>query len=113
MNSPASGCDEGTTGGEALVRVDVAGAGKTLSRAQKTFNRLTREIGHQRRLLAEWQAFARSFASRVAGDLSPLERRIDGQRRALLKCFDAAHDGGKLTRREQGKMARIICRRAA
>jgi hypothetical protein len=100
-------------GGDGLVRVDVVDARKALSRAQKTFNRLTREIEHQRRLLAEWQAFAQSFASRVAKELSPLERRIDEQRRALLKCFDAAHDGGKLTRREQGKMARIICTRAA
>src|SRR5690606_21233782 len=70
-------------------------------------------IADQRRRLAEWQAFAQAFGSRVAADLEPLERRIGQQQRALLRCFDAAHDGGKLTRREQGKIARIICERAA
>ena len=103
--------DGGASGDNALVQVGV-GNGKSLSRAQKTFNRLIGRIGDQRRRLAEWQAFAQSFGSRVAADLAPLERRIGEQRRALLRCLDAAHDGGKLTRREQSKVARIICERA-
>jgi hypothetical protein len=74
---------------------------------------LTAEIEDQRRRLAEWQAFAQSFPSRVAAEMEPLERRIDEQRRALLRCLDAAHDSGKLTRREQGKIAGIIRERAA
>lgn len=101
------------SGGQDLVRLDAAGDRKSLSRAQKTFNRLTARIEQQRRRLVEWQAFAQSFASRVAEELSPLERRIDDQRRALLKCFDAAHEGGGLTRRQQGRIARIISDQAA
>ena len=100
-------------GGNAVVQVAVFGSDKALSRAQKTFNRLIGTIEEQRRRLADWQAFAQSFASRVAKELSPLERRLDEQRRALLACLDAAHDGGRLTRREQDRIARIICLRAA
>ena len=105
--------DDETTGSSALVQVAVVGSRKALSRAQKTFNRLTGKIEDQRRRLAEWQAFAQSFGSRLAGELQPVERRLDEQRRALLRCFAAAHDGGELTRREQGRLARIICERAA
>ena len=75
--------DGGASGDNALVQVGV-GNGKSLSRAQKTFNRLIGRIGDQRRRLAEWQAFAQSFSSRVAAEMEPLERRIDEQRRALL-----------------------------
>jgi len=89
------------------------GSRKTLSRPQKTFNRLTAKIEDQRRRLAEWQAFGQSFGTRVAGELQPVERRLDEQRRALLRCFAVAHDDGTMTRREQGRLARIICERAA
>lgn len=105
--------DDDSTDANAIVQVAAAGRSKALSRAQKTFNRLTAKIEDQRRQLGEWQSFGQSFASRVASEMSPLQRRIDEQRRALLRGFDSAHDGGKLTRREQGKLAWLICERAA
>ena len=100
--------EDEAAGGTAIVRVGVVGSPKTLTRAQKTFNRLSGQIEDRRRRLADWQAFTESFRSRVAGELMTLERRISELRRELLKCFDAAHDGGRLTRREQDKIAWII-----
>ena len=92
----------------AVVRIAVAGGAPAMSKAQKTFNRLIAKIEGQRQLLAGWQAFVPQFHNRIAQDLTPLQQRMDEQRLALLRLFDAAHDGRGVTRRERAKLGDLI-----
>ena len=95
-------------GEQALVRVGVIGAERTLSRAQKAFNRWTKRIEQQRGELDRWRLFNERFQARIAGDIEPLRRRCLALRIDLLRRFDEAHDGGALGKRERARMGRII-----
>ncbi|MFT3801623.1 MAG: J domain-containing protein [Burkholderiaceae bacterium] len=94
--------------GYRLVRIDEAPSARPLSKAQRSFNRWVERIDEQRRRLADWQAFAETWQTRVAGEYEPLWRRVVEQRIALLTLFDRAHGGGELTRREQARLADVI-----
>lgn len=92
----------------ALVRIATEPGRPALTKAQRAFNRWVARLDEQRSELATWRAFAESFDSRLAGELDPLQRRVDEQRLALLKRLDAGADGDGLTRREQARLAEVI-----
>lgn len=97
----------------AVVRVGIIGSSKSLTKAQRAFNRLTRRIATQKQELAGWHACLDELRQRVAGEYEPLQRKRRDQQLALLQRFDQACGGGALSRREQTKMGRIIVEQAA
>lgn len=107
-SEPALATSSASTSGHRLVRIDDPGSARPLSKAQRTFNRWVERIDEQRQRLADWQAFAETWQTRVAGEYEPLWRRVAEQRLALLVLFDRAYGSGELTRREQARLADVI-----
>ncbi|MFT4102164.1 MAG: J domain-containing protein, partial [Burkholderiaceae bacterium] len=105
---PTPATSPASESGHRLVRIDDAASARPLSKAQRSFNRWVERIDEQRRRLADWQAFAETWQTRVAGEYEPLWRRVVEQRIALLVLFDRAYGGGELTRREQARLADVI-----
>ena len=111
--SQASLFDADAIPDNAVVRVGVLGSRGALTKAQKDFNRWTAKVDDLRQRVAEWKAFGQSFGSVIARDLEPLSRQLAERRLALLRRFDAAHDGDDLTKRERGRLASVIVDLAA
>ncbi len=100
---------EVAAGDTAVVRIAGKDPTRALSKSQQAFNRLIGRIEGLRDALARWQAFIPDFQRRVVQELTPLQARIDEQRVAMLRLFDAAHDGRDMTRRERAKLGALIC----
>ena len=94
--------------GNAVVRVGIIGTKQSLTKAQKTFNRLTARIETRRTELTRWREFLDTFRSRIASDYEPLQRRMHDQRVALLQRFDQACESGALGKRERTRLGRVI-----
>lgn len=83
--------DPSTEVADNMALVGIQGSRNQLSPAQRTFNRLTESIRHQRESLAEWQAYGQRFRQRLAAeyipamqDLRVVQRHMAGQLDALL-----------------------------
>ena len=106
--SPPPDDGSGPGGRAGLVPIGPAPGTATLSKAQKTFNRLIAQIQERRQQLAAWQAFEPTFQRLLAQEVEPLERRCDELRLDLLRCFDAAHHGAGTTKAERKKLSALI-----
>ena len=92
----------------ALIRVGVPGSQKTLSKAQKAFNRWTTRIEQQRLQLGLWREFADSFPAWLAQAYEPAQRRYMDLRIERLQRLDAGYDSPALVKRERIKLARVL-----
>lgn len=59
-----------------------------LTKAQKTFNRLTAQIRRERETLAAWQSYESRFHERVGLELQPVLNQLSGAQRRMVKCID-------------------------
>jgi hypothetical protein len=79
-----------------------------LSKDQKVFNALIKEIEGRRALLAEWDAELSAFQHKYAQDLLPLERKCQDIQARLVRALDAAHDKNWLTQGEKRRAGNLI-----
>ena len=80
----------------------------TLSKGQKSFNALIKQIENRRKRLADWEAATIQFQGRYAGEFLPLERtRVDLQIR-MVRSLDQAYEHDGLTKPERRKISALI-----
>lgn len=89
------------------ARISQGSAGP-LSKEQKVFNGLIKEIEVRRALLAEWDAELSAFQHKYAQDLLPLERKCQDIQSRLARALDAAHDKDWLTQGEKRRAGNLI-----
>lgn len=80
----------------------------TLSRGQKTFNSLIKQIEKRRLLLRAWESVTATFQQRYANDFLPLERNSTNLQIKMVHCLDRAYDHKALTKAERRKLAAVI-----
>ena len=82
--------------------------GAKLSKEQKQFNKLVKDIEALRASLAQWQEFVPVLQSRVAAEIDPLVARFRERRIELVMLLSKAIDGQELSRRQKTKAIEIL-----
>ena len=80
-----------------------------LSKGQKLFNALVKDVEKSRATLAEWQAFLLTHDRKVASDYLPLLDIFRTRQAEMVRVLDSALAGKGLTKSEQGVVEKIIC----
>jgi hypothetical protein len=91
------------------VRVVINKEQATLSKGQKTFNKLIEKIGKQRKALAEWQATVPVYQQKFASKFRPLLLIFNERRRELVHALDVAYDNKALSKTDREMISDIIC----
>ncbi|WP_197338765.1 J domain-containing protein [Ralstonia solanacearum] len=79
-----------------------------LSKGQKAFNSLIKQIEKRRKRLAAWEAVTPTFQQRYINDLLPLEETSTALQTRMVRCLDQAHENKGLTKVERRKIAAMI-----
>ena len=79
-----------------------------LSKGQKAFNALIRQIEKKRTRLAAWEAAIPSYQRKYASELAPLLEDLMDFQVKMVHSLDRAHDWKGLTRTERRKIAGLI-----
>ena len=79
-----------------------------LSKQQKAFNRYTKRIADQEKLIAELRAALDKGRQRIQADLLPLHNQFDTLRADLVRLFDRMNTHHKFTKPERKKLTYLI-----
>lgn len=79
-----------------------------LSKAQKTFNQLIKQIEKRRATLMEWEVVAPRVQQRVIEELLPLANTLDNKLTKFVQALDHAHGQRGLTKAERNMLSEII-----
>ncbi|KAB7731647.1 hypothetical protein F5984_05290 [Rudanella paleaurantiibacter] len=91
-----------------VVRVSIVKEKASLSKAQKEFNELTRQIEKTERDLVNLREAADRIQQRVEGELRPLLKKLTDVQVKLVKLYDRAAMQQDLSRGDQRKLAQLI-----
>lgn len=80
-----------------------------LSRAQKLFNRLIKEIDAERARFALWQKAIPEYQTKYAQEIQPKHDEYDQARIRMVRLLDQATDQYKFTKTEIKKLTLVIC----
>jgi hypothetical protein len=80
-----------------------------LSKGQKLFNTLVKDVEKSRASLAEWQAFMLTHDQKVASDYLPLLDALTARQAEMVRALDGALGRKGLTKSEQRVVQTIIC----
>ena len=80
----------------------------TLSKGQRSFNALIKQIENRRKRLADWEAAATQFQARYAGELLPLKRTRIALQIRMVHSLDQAYEHEELTKPERRKISTLI-----
>ncbi len=80
-----------------------------LSKGQKLFNTLVKDVEKSRATLAEWQALILTHEQKVASDYMPALDAFRVQQAEMVRVLDGALGRKGLTKSEQGVVQQIIC----
>lgn len=90
------------------VGIAAAAASPTLSKQQKTFNRLIKQIEQRRAALAGWEATLPRYQKKYTEEVLPLDGALEALKLRLIHCFSAAHDKKGITRAERKQIDELI-----
>ncbi|WP_454753775.1 molecular chaperone DnaJ [Cupriavidus necator] len=79
-----------------------------LSKGQKTFNSLIKQIEKRRMRLRAWETVTPSFQQRYVNDLLPLEQTLTDLQIRMVHRLDRAYEQKELTKAERRKLAAVI-----
>ena len=79
-----------------------------LSKQQKAFNRYTKRIADQEKLIAELRAAIDKGRLRIQADLLPLHKQFDQMRADMVRLFDQMNTHHKFTKPERKKLTYLI-----
>jgi hypothetical protein len=96
--------DGGTQPDQALQTIGIAGSAKTLSKAQKQFNKHIVTIEATMRKIEQWQIFLPIYHQYIASQFTPLEVQLREKRIAMVRLLDQ-HMSGKALSHAQRKKA--------
>ena len=80
-----------------------------LSKRQKSFNNLIKQIEKKRKLLASWQTKIPEYHARYAAELDPLIQQLNADKREMVLALDKAYFQERLTQKEKGVLRDIVC----
>jgi hypothetical protein len=80
-----------------------------LSKGQKLFNTLVKDVEKSRATLVEWQAFMLTHDQKLASDYMPLLDTFRARQAEMVRVLDEALARKGLTKSEQGVVQKIIC----
>jgi hypothetical protein len=90
------------------VSIAVTGKSATLSKSQKTFNKLIKQIEQKRQQLAVWEATIPRYQKKHVEEMVPLTDSIYAMQTRMVQCLDKAHGKKGLTRSEKRTLAELI-----
>ncbi|MBO0931799.1 cell envelope integrity protein TolA [Fibrella aquatilis] len=79
-----------------------------LSKQQKAFNRYTKRIAEQEKLIAELRAAIDKGRQRIQADLLPLRKQFDQLRADMVRLFDRMNTHHMFTKPERKKLTYLI-----
>jgi hypothetical protein len=94
--------------GTAAVKIASRSADRPLSKQQKTFNSLIRQIEKRRERLAGWQTVTPAFHEKYTSQLLPLQQTLAGAQTRLVYRLDQVHSRKGITRGERNLLSVII-----
>jgi hypothetical protein len=80
----------------------------SLSRAQKTFNKLIKEIETEKLKFKQWQEAIPAYQKKYTEQLLPLQKEFDQDRLSMVLLLDQAFDQYKLSKTEIKKLSYIL-----
>nr|WP_311528967.1 J domain-containing protein [uncultured Ralstonia sp.] len=80
----------------------------TLSKGQKSFNALIKQIENRRRRLADWEAATTQFQTRYAREFLPLKRTSTELQIRMVHNLDQAYENEGLSKPERRKVSALI-----
>jgi hypothetical protein len=83
-----------------------------LSKAQKTFNTLTKQIQAKRAALAAWQETIPSYQQKFASELSPLIETLRELHVEIVYCLDRVSDQKGMTSSERRMIGELVSQMA-
>jgi hypothetical protein len=100
--------DDSGAAADNTALVTVRASRGPLTRAQRSFNRLTDKIRRQRAELAEWDAYTHRFEQRARSELDPVGHELRDRQRRLVKRLDALltapEPGERLSKRHRARV---------
>ncbi|MDW3686066.1 J domain-containing protein [Cupriavidus sp. CV2] len=79
-----------------------------LSKGQKAFNALIKQLEKRRARLGAWEAVTPAFQQKYNSTLLPLEQTYTDLQIRMVHCLDQVHGQKGLTKSERHKIARLI-----
>ena len=80
-----------------------------LSKGQKLFNRLIKQIEDKRQCLLSWENMMPLYQKGYANDFTPLMKSFEVCQTELVYLLDKAYDERGLNKKEKTKISHIIC----
>ncbi len=96
-----------------IVRIVEPKGPSGLSKAQKLFNKLIKQIDAGRKRLGAWQETIPLYQQKCAGELDPLLQTFNGLRAELVCLYDKAYAEKIFNKSDKAKLKDIICTMAA
>jgi hypothetical protein len=93
---------------QSLKSVGIVGSAKTLSKAQKQFNKFIAKIEAQLAELEQWREFTLDYNRRVVEKYQPLKIQLREKQIAMVLFFDSVLDSGALTKLQRTKLENIL-----
>lgn len=90
------------------ISIAAVSTSPVLSKQQKTFNRLIKQIEQKRGLLAAWEATLPRYQKKHTEEVLPLDGALEALKIRLIRCFSAAHDKKGITRGERKQLDELI-----
>ena len=81
---------------------------RPLSKGQRSFNALIKQIENRRKRLADWEAATTQFQARYAGEFLPLKRTRTELQIRMVRSLDEAYEHEGLTKPERRKISALI-----
>lgn len=79
-----------------------------LSKAQKAFNSLIKQIEEERARLVAWETAIAAFQHKYASEMLPLVEASEDLQVQMVHCLDRASDQQGVTKSERRKLSRLI-----
>lgn len=90
------------------VSIAASGQDAPLSKNQKAFNKLIRQIEQKRQQLAAWEAVTPRYQKKYTEEMLPLLKEVDDLQGRLAQQLDNAHGKKGLTRAERRLLSELI-----
>jgi len=93
-----------------ILTISSASKASTLSKGQKAFNKLIKQIEQKRQQLAAWEAAIPRYQKKHVEEMLPLNEKFHACQASMVKMLDLAHGKKGLTRSERRTLADLIVR---
>ncbi len=92
-----------------ITRIAQPKGSTSLSRAQKSFNKLIKSIESQQNLLTDLQGMIPLYQSKYVSELDPKLKMLDSLNTELVLLYDQAHTDKLFSKKDKEKLSNLIC----